>query len=280
MDAQPHQPPHGQVIAAAGAGVAVLAGLAVAVGRRRKRDLLALEEERSVAAGTGQHENLTVRVGVLTPTHDRPDLVRMLAMQMALQERKPDVLCIHQNGDPESYEWAIADLPLPFEAIWIHTRERLPQDEWYSRPLGVLLANGCTHFFWCDDDDIYRSDHLARSMAMLTDEEDPCDLVVNGYSGLLFKKKAGYEYEPCARFGAHAAGGMASSMAFNRAFAEELFQDLINNLACGELQHADTVLDRQTLPKFRRKLDERQTPTTIYVCHPGADSSSGWLEEE
>jgi hypothetical protein len=271
MDAQRGQRWNGQVIAAAEAGAAVLAGLAIALGRRRNK-------EQSVAEGADQHENLEVRIGVLTPTHDRPDLVRALAMQMALQERKPDVLCVHQNGDPESYEWAIADLPLPFEAIWIHTRERLPQDEWYSRPLGVLLANGCTHFFWCDDDDIYRSDHLARSMIMLTDEEDPCDFVVRGYSGVLFKKKAGYEYEPCTRFSAHAASGMSSSMAFNRPFAEALFQDLINNR--GEHHYADTVLDRQTLPKFRCKLDERQTPSTIYVCHPGADSSSVWLGEE
>jgi glycosyltransferase involved in cell wall biosynthesis len=219
-----------------------------------------------------------VRIGVFAPTHDRPGFARTLAMQMAMQVKKPDVLCFHQNGDPESYQWAIADLPLPFTARWIHTPESIPQDEWYSHPLEVLLDDGCTHFFWCDDDDIYRSDHLDRSMMMLTDKEDPCDFVVNGYSGMLFMRKAGYEYLPCQRFSAHAPGGMSSSMAFNRAFAEELFQDLIHNQ--GQLYFADQVVANVTMPKFRCKLDERQSPSTIYLCHPGADSSKHWLGEE
>ncbi len=219
-----------------------------------------------------------VRIGVLTPSHNRPDLIRTLAMQMALQVKKPDVLCIHQNGDPESYEWAIADLPLPFTVVWIHTPERIPQDKWYSRPLEVLLDDGCTHFFWCDDDDIYLSYHLARSMIMLTDTDDPWDFVVNGYSGMLLKKKTGYEYEPCIRFEAHGPGGMSSSMAFTRAFAEELFQDLVHNQ--GKLHYADQVVKLVTMPKFRCKLDKRETPSTIYVCHPGADSSAHWLGEE
>jgi hypothetical protein len=218
-----------------------------------------------------------VRIGIFTPTYNRPDFARALAMQMALQVKKPDVLCIHQNGDPESYEWVIADLPLPFMVIWIHTPERIPQDEWYSRPLGVLLDDGCTHFFWCDHDDIYRSYHLARSMIMLTDKDDPCDFVVNGYSGVLLMKKAGYEYQPCDRFRAHGPDAMASSMAFNRAFAEELFQDLVHNQ--GQLPYSDQVVKLVTMPKFRCKLDERQTPSTIYVCHPGTYSSAPWLGE-
>ena len=219
-----------------------------------------------------------VRIGVFTPTHDRPDFIRALAMQMAFQVKKPDVLCIHQNGDPESYEWAIADLALPFRVIWIHTRERIPQDEWYSRHLKALLDDGCTHFFWCDHDDIYRSYHLAQSMLMLTDKDDPCDFVVNGYSGFLTLKKAGYEYLPCDRFRAHGPDAMASSMAFNRAFAEELFQDLIRNQ--GQLEHSDQVVRLVTMPKFRCKLDERPTPSTIYVCHPRTYSSAHWLGEE
>jgi hypothetical protein len=214
---------------------------------------------------------------VLTPTHDRPELVRALATQMALQARKPDVLCVHQNGDPQSYQWAVADLPLPFAVIWLHTPERIPQDQWYSRPLGALLDHGCTHFFWCDDDDLYRSDHLYRAMSVLADEDDPCDFVVNAYSDMLLKKKAGYEYLPRQRFSAHDPGGMSSSMAFNRPFAEELVRDLGRNR--GQLHFADQVVRRVTMPKFRCRLDERQTPSTVYVCHPGADSSSAWLGE-
>ncbi len=224
-------------------------------------------------ASISSHE----RIGVLTPTHDRPDLIRALATQMALQVRKPDVLCIHQNGDRDSYAWAVADLPLPFAVIWIHTPENIPQDEWYSVPLRVLLDDGCTHFFWCDHDDIYRSYHLARSMSILTDSVDPCDFVVNGYSGVLALKKTGYEYLSCDRFSAHASGGMSSSMAFNRSFAEDLYHDLCRNN--GTIPHSDQVVHQMTMPKFRCKIDERQTPSTIYVVHPRTVSSSHWLGE-
>jgi hypothetical protein len=230
-----------------------------------------------VSEGSGAALRPEVRIGIFTPTHDRPDRIRALAMQMAMQVKKPDVLCIHQNGDPQSYQWAIADLPLPFTVMWIHTPESIPEDQWYSRPLGVLLEHDCTHYFWCDDDDIYRSDHLYRAMSMLTDQDDPCDFVVNGYSDMLFMKKAGYEYRPCQRVG-HAVGGMASSMAFNRAFAEELFRDLIHNK--GKRRFADQVVNQVTMPKFRYKIDERQTPSTIYVCHPGANTASFWLGRE
>jgi hypothetical protein len=219
-----------------------------------------------------------VRIGVLTPTHNRPDRLRALVLQMALQLRKPDILCIHQNGDPESYEWAIADLPLPFPVTWIHTPGCVLQDEWYSRPLKALLDDGCTHFFWCDDDDAYRSDHIARAMTVLSDGADPCDFVVNAYSDMLFMKKAGYDYRRGVRFSAHAPGGMSSSMAFNRFFAEALFEDLECNR--GKLHFADQVVARVTMPRFRCKLDDRATPSTIYVCHPGADSSKHWLGEE
>jgi hypothetical protein len=58
-----------------------------------------------------------VRIGVFTPTHNRPDLIRALVLQMAMQVKKPDILCIHQNGDPESYQWVITDLALPFKVI-------------------------------------------------------------------------------------------------------------------------------------------------------------------
>jgi hypothetical protein len=219
-----------------------------------------------------------VRIGVFTPTHNRPDLIRALVLQMAMQVKKPDILCIHQNGDPESYQWVITDLALPFKVIWIHTPSRIPQDEWYGRPLEVLLDQGCTHFFWCDHDDIYRTHHIARSMIMLTDKDNPYDFVVNGYCGFLATKRAGYEYRTCMRFHAHAAGGMSSSMAFNRAFAEELLQDLIQNQ--GTLMYADQVVKLVTMPKFRCKLDEGPTPSTIYVCHSGSYSSAGWLGEE
>ncbi len=230
------------------------------------------------AVHSGPGDAPETRIGVLTPTHDRPHMVRALVTQMALQERKPDILCIHQNGDPDSYQWAIEDLTLPFVVKWIHTSEKMPQEKWYSRPLKALLDDGCTHFFWCDDDDIYLSNHVDRTMDMLTDKDDPRDFVINGYCGMLLTKKAGYAYLPCERFSAHDPGGMSSSMAFNRAFAEELYNDLRRNN--GKLYFADHVVSRVTMPKFRCKLDERQTPSTIYVCHPGTHSSSHWLGNE
>jgi len=50
------------------------------------------------------------KVGVLVPTFNRPDLLRACVLQLAAQSRPPDVVCIFQNGNPHSYQWAVEDI--------------------------------------------------------------------------------------------------------------------------------------------------------------------------
>jgi len=211
------------------------------------------------------------KIGIIAPTYNRPDFARFLALQMAAQSRRPDVVCFHQNGTDETYAWAVDDLRGALNIEWIHTPEKLKQEEWYAVPLERLIAAECTQFFWCDHDDIYDTAHVAEGAALL--DGDEFDFAVNGRAGFLMLKPE-FRYWPDIRFTAHDPGGMSASMCFNRAFAVELLKDLRAN--AGALAHADQVLTRVTKPKFRCTITDRK-PTTAYVCHPTTVSSSHWL---
>jgi len=205
----------------------------------------------------------------MIPTYCRPDLIRAAVMQWLLQTRQPDVICVHQNGSSESYEWAIADLRGLGNIQWIHTPDVLPQHQWYTVPLNALLAAGCTHFFWGDHDDMYLTHHVARCLTELVDH----DFTVSNVCGVLYSRHDAYRYVPRSHFVVHAPGGMSSSMAFNRAFAEALAQDLAQDT--GHF-YTDNVVAKVTMPRFRCFTSERQT--TIYVSHQGSVTSAGWLE--
>jgi hypothetical protein len=156
------------------------------------------------------------RVGVMVPTFNRPDLVRACVLQLAAQSRPPDVICVHQNGHPDSYQWAVADLrPPASEVVWLHTPAQIPQHEWYAVPLRHLIGTGCSHFFWADHDDLYLHDHIAQGLADLQE----FDFSVSRQCGLLFTKAADFRYAREVDFTVHAPGGMSSTMCFNRAFA-------------------------------------------------------------
>ena len=103
----------------------------------------------------------------MIPTYNRPDMARQAVLQMAVQTRRPDAICVHQNGNAESYEWCIADLRSLANIIWVHTPEKIKQNDWYAVPLKVLLDAGCTHFFWVDHDDIYARTHIETVMEEL-----------------------------------------------------------------------------------------------------------------
>ena len=36
----------------------------------------------------------------MVPTFNRPDLLRSCVLQLAAQSRPPEVICVHQNGNP------------------------------------------------------------------------------------------------------------------------------------------------------------------------------------
>ncbi len=215
------------------------------------------------------------KIGVMTPTFNRPDLARFVALQMNNQSMPPDLLCIHQNGTKQSYQWAIEDVDAQYQLEWLHSPAQLPQYQWYIVPLLHLLEQGCTHFFWCDHDDIYARDHIETGMGLLANGYDH---VVNAKSNMLLLHTQEYEYKEAIDFSAHAPGGMSSSMCFNRAFAEQLMIDLQLNDDENTARHADQVVARETMPKFKCQLNGAD-PTTTYVCHPRALTSHAWIRD-
>lgn len=217
-----------------------------------------------------------MKIGVFTPTYNRPDYARSLVLQMANQRLRPDVVVIHQNGTAEDYRWAVEDIETGFEVRWIHTGRMIPQDDWYRIPLLHLIAEGCTHYFWCDHDDIYLADHVEAGVARL---EAGADFSVNSHSGVLKLQKPAFSFRNSVRFSSHAPGGMSSSMCFNRAFAEALAADLAANQ--GRHAFSDQVVAFTTAPRFERLLADTQCrPTTIYVAHSHSLTSSSWLSAE
>ena len=227
------------------------------------------------------------RVGVMTPTFGRPDMIRFLVAQMALQQRVPDVLCIHENGMEKSYRWAvedyIRDLGVSMVIDWIQSPRRLLRDEWYLVPLDALLhRHKCDIIFWCDHDDFYRVDHIANGIRLLTSSENPPDFAINSKADLLIVRgDSSYDYYPGVAFSVHAPGGMSSSMCFNFSFGKQLLEDLsVNNQARSgcrpHLSHSDQVVKNVTMPKFCCTSFD-QHATTIYHCHQGTVSTSHWI---
>lgn len=208
------------------------------------------------------------KVGVMVPTFNRPDLARLCVLQLTAQSRPPDLICVHQNGHPESYHWAIADLRTGAELVWLHTPHRLPQHQWYAAPLRHLIGQGCTHFFWADHDDLYLHEHIARGLDDLRD----FDFSVSRRCGLLYTKPSEFRHAHEVDFTVHAPGGMSSTMCFTRAFARELLADITRDT---EHHYTDNVVAKVTMPKFRCQVSSRNT--AIYHAHEGSVSSHPWL---
>jgi hypothetical protein len=212
----------------------------------------------------------TQRVGVIVPTYNRPDLIRSCVLQLAVQSRAPDIICIHQNGHPDSYAWAVSDVRAPSRIVWMHTREKIPQHQWYAIPLQYLLQNGCTHFFWTDHDDLYLREHIAQGMADLQDY----DFSVSRRCGLLFSKPSDFRYAQEVEFNSHAPGGASSTMCFTRPFAEALLIDILSDT---QHHYTDNVVAHVTMPKFRCLVSDKRN-TVVYHSHEGSVTSSAWLE--
>ena len=207
---------------------------------------------------------------MLVPTFNRPDLARACVLQLAAQSRPPDLICVHQNGHPESYVWCVADLQVAPQVVWMHTPKVLAQHQWYAIPLQYLLNQGCTHFFWADHDEIYLNDHVAAGLGELA---AGYDFSVSKHCGLLITRGAEYRFSPNVEFTSHAPGGMSSTMCFTRAFALELLQDLLMDT---QHQYSDNVVAHVTMPKFRCLLSGRRT--AVYHSHEGSVSSAHWVE--
>ena len=207
------------------------------------------------------------KVGVMIPTYKRPDLLRRAVLQWIVQTRKPDILCIHQNGSDESYEWVINDLKDLIPIKWIHVPKDLPQNMWYYIPLTQLIQEGCDVFLWADHDDIFYSNHVKTVM----DNLEGYDITVSDTCGILYVKDKAYKYSKPAKFNVNPTGGMASSISFTRKLALDLQLDLIKDK---ERHAADNVLAFETMPK--NQVRKTSSSTTVYVSHAGTVSTSSW----
>ncbi len=225
------------------------------------RDVAALKRVRASA-------KLPTRVGVMVPTFNRPDLARSCVLQLTSQSRAPDVVCVHQNGSAETYQWAVADLQTPALLAWLHTPEVLPQHQWYAIPLRWLIENDCTHFFWADHDDLYLRDHIAGGMQDL----EQFDFSVSPRCGLLYTQASKFRYTSEVEFNSHAPGGMSSTMCFNRRFAQQLLEDIVQDT---QHQYTDNVVAHVTMTRFRCHVSTRRT--AIYHAHEGSVTSHPWL---
>lgn len=224
-------------------------------------DVAALKEARAREGGA-------LKVGVMVPTYNRPDLARACVLQLANQSRPPDIICVHQNGHPDSYEWAVADLRTASQLAWLHTPGKIAQHQWYAVPLRHLLDGGCTHFFWADHDDLYLREHIAEGLQDLQDH----DFSVSPRCGLLYTKASDFRYAKEVDFTVHAPGGMSSTMCFNRRFAQELLADIT---ADTQHHYTDNVVAKVTMPKFRCHVSSRLT--AVYHSHEGSVTSNHWL---
>jgi hypothetical protein len=211
-----------------------------------------------------------MKVGVMIPTYQRPDLLRAAVLQWIVQTRPPDIICVHQNGEGESYEWVVEDLRSLVHVKWVYMPKTIPQHRWYLVPLSYLIAQDCDVFFWGDHDDIYLRNHVEKCIRELVH----ADITVSETCGVLYLKGKEFAYDKPRKFTAHAPGGMSSSMAFNRPFALALEEDLQDDT---NTFFSDNVVANVTMPKFRVFRGERNT--TVYVSHSGSYSSSSWVKE-
>lgn len=210
-----------------------------------------------------------MKVGVMIPTYKRPDLARRAALQWIAQTRKPDLLCFHQNGSEESYEWAVEDLKSFIPIKWVHVAKTLPQSLWYLVPLTHLIEQNCDVYLWGDHDDIYFSNHVETVILNL----QTYDVTVSNTCGVLYVKDKGYKYTQSQPFTVNPTGGMASSMAFNKPFARHLQHDLAQDKSA---RPADNVLAYTTMPKHKTHVSSNVT--TVYVSHPGTVSTPTWAD--
>ncbi|MFC0690760.1 glycosyltransferase family 2 protein [Paraburkholderia humisilvae] len=207
----------------------------------------------------------------MIPTYNRPDMLRHCVLQMLAQTRRPDVICVYENGLPGNYRWCVEDIEFPI--IWLHTPHREPNYEFYLRPLLFLIGEGCTHFFRVDHDDLYLRNHIEVSLGELLAGRD---FRISNHCGVLIvpsdSGRRSYEYYDGVRFEFHAPKGMSSSIAFNRSFAVMLAEQLPLH---SEYVDFDEIVARVVAPFF--SCHWSSIKTTVYVSHVGAATSGHWV---
>lgn len=214
-----------------------------------------------------------LKTGIILPTCGRPNHLRNAILQIQHQSTTPDLVVVHQNGIGESYEWIIKDLTLDFHVQWIHTPTIVDSAHmWYLPPLITLVNLECDFYFWFDHDDIYFSNHLSEGIEILKTN----DICINKFSGLLILNKIPTIYNSVEL--PHSTGGMASSLCFNRKFAEHLVLEIEKEIKKGDLAcpYPDQIVGK-LMHQYR--IGHPAKPTAMYVAHKETQSSHSWIED-
>ncbi|MDX1668266.1 MAG: hypothetical protein R3194_02510 [Limnobacter sp.] len=211
-----------------------------------------------------------MKVGVFIPTTKRPELIRSCVSQWLLQTRQPDLICVHQNGQGASYEWAIDDLRSVKPIDWLYTPKSIPRIQWYLPAIEHLYEQGCTHFFWGDHDDMYQRHHIQTRL----EELEQRDFTIAQAAGVVILAQDKYQYSPRLNFLTHPPRGQSASMAFTRRFAKALIDDLHNEKDSNLF--ADQVLANTTVKRFDYQFSKKQS--TVNVSHKDSVTSHTWLK--
>lgn len=204
-----------------------------------------------------------MKIGVYLATHNNPMFLRFTMLQIINQTCLPHVVSIHENGDPRSYLWAIRDLldtpeVRSMTVLHDHSPYKEPKPLWHSIPLGKAYMAGCDVFLKFDQDDFVYNNHIATMIKAL--EGYDCTLNTQADVMTLYPNKPYLAYR--AQFTLNPTQGMSDSVCFNRAFANEYLQDMLNS----PNEFDDVVLAYKTMPKFRVNRIN-QEPTTGFVMH-------------
>jgi hypothetical protein len=109
-----------------------------------------------------------MKIVVTVATCNRPQWLRLFLLQMANQTVKPDVVVVHENGQVCSMANLFTDIPVTTDFIF--TSKKCVTPDFYIPALRRALDNHQPDVvFYLNDDNIYFSDHIERTVAGLKD---------------------------------------------------------------------------------------------------------------
>jgi len=216
------------------------------------------------------------KLGVYVANHNNPMFLRMCLLQIANQTRKPDVLAIHMNNQPNSSTWAVRDIiPKLRERGTVVIGKLSPgpiqHPDFHLPPLEILFEQGCELFTKFDHDDFFYEEHIESLEKEMTDD---VDVVAQKYfEALIIPQDAQYQAR-MTEMNQNPTLAMSDAILFNRVFAEQYIKDM-KAAATG---WPDDEVMAETMRKFRVKRYGCK-PTCCYVIH-GTNTSSSWIAEE
>ena len=109
-----------------------------------------------------------MKIAVTVATCNRPQWLRLFLLQMANQTVKPDVVVVHENGQSQSMVGMFKDIPVTTDFIF--TNKKLETPDFYIPAMRrALEEHDPDVVFYLNDDNIYFSDHIEKTVAGLRD---------------------------------------------------------------------------------------------------------------